>query len=84
MHALGVVRGLAFGELEGLIDATGARLDPATVTTVPAIVPGVLRTEQLLRTGRDLLSQQPDPRLAVIGCRVVGTPVLQGFLRGRR
>lgn len=84
MHALGVVRGLAFGELEGLIDATGARIDPATVTTVPAIVPGVLRTEQLLRTGRDLLSQQPDPRLAVIGCRVVGTPVLQAFLRGRR
>jgi hypothetical protein len=80
----GVVRGLALGELDGLLAANGSRLDPARLASVPATVPGVLRTEQLQRDGRDLLSTGDDPRLRVTGFRIAGTAELLARLRGRR
>jgi hypothetical protein len=73
MRSLGVVRGLAFGEREGLIDAAGARLSPSQHRTLPDPVPGVLRTLQLRRDGVGLLNTAHDPRLAQIGFRVAGS-----------
>ena len=83
LSAYGVVRGLALGELDGLLDDAGRRLEAGSLQSVPASVPGVLRTEQLRRDGRDLLSAALDPRLQVIGFRVAGTAVLVARLRGR-
>ncbi|MBM4059777.1 MAG: serine/threonine protein kinase [Planctomycetes bacterium] len=80
----GVVRGLALGEVEGLIDEAGARLPPEDLDRVPGSVPGVLRSEQLRRDGRDLLSNGPDPRLLLTGFRVAGGRALVAFLRGQR
>lgn len=84
VRQLGVVRGLASGERDGLIDDTGDRLDVFTTTTLPAAVPGVLRTLQLPRDGRDPLGGGRDPRLAGIGFRVVGDANVLTRLRGRR
>ncbi|HEB53528.1 MAG TPA: serine/threonine protein kinase [bacterium] len=67
---LGVVRGLAFGDVAGLLDRDGSRLDPDRYESVPTSVPGVLRSEQLLRDGSDLLGRGRDPRLARIGFRI--------------
>jgi hypothetical protein len=78
------VRGLALGEREGLLRLDGARLDPSAYSVVPETVPGVLRTEQLLRDGHDLLSQGVDPRLARTGFRVVAAAAALAGLRGRR
>jgi hypothetical protein len=39
---------------------------------VPASVPGVLRTEQLSRDGRDLVGRGREPRLQRVGFRVAG------------
>jgi len=83
LRTLGVVRGLALGELDGLIDARGAPVGTSR-EQVPDTVPGVLRTEQVRRDGRDLLSMQRDPRLARIGFRVAGTASTVARLRGRR
>ncbi|MCA8976706.1 MAG: hypothetical protein KDC98_18435, partial [Planctomycetes bacterium] len=82
LRTLAVVRGLALGEIEGLLDESGRRLDPEVYAEVPASVPGVLRTVQLRRDGRDLLSTGPDPRLRSIGFRVAGTTALVARLRG--
>lgn len=60
--ALGVVRGLAF--VDGVLPV-------ALRGPLPANVPGVLRTTQLRRDGRDLLSGGVDPRLAGVGFRIV-------------
>lgn len=83
LRTYAVVRGLALGELEGLLQSSGQRLDPRTTDVVPASVPGVLRTEQLRRDGRDLLSTRTDPRLRRIGFRVAGTEELVLRMRGR-
>jgi hypothetical protein len=74
LRVLGVVRGLGAGQRAGLVDATGAPLDPRRHLDVPPSVPGVLRTEQLRRDGVDLLANAPDPRLPWLGFRVVGVP----------
>jgi hypothetical protein len=84
LRTFGVVRGLARGELDGLVDMNGARLEPESSTCVPLSVPGVLRTEQLRRDGRDLLTSVRDPRLARVGFRVAGTASTVARLRGRR
>ncbi len=84
VRALGVVRGLALGERDGLLDATGARLPASGGSVVlPASVPGVLRSEQVRRDGRDLLARRADPRLSRTGFRVVGTGLLVQRWRGR-
>lgn len=82
LRTFGVVRGLALGEVAGLLAASGQRLEPMGLTTVPASVPGVLRSEQLRRDGRDLLADRPDPRLQVVGLRVAGTTAFVARLRG--
>ena len=84
LRTVGVVRGLALGELEGLIDVKGRRLEVRADGVVPGAVPGVLRTEQLRRDGRDLLSTGPDPRLRRVGFRLAGTPALVRRIRGLR
>ncbi|MBL8726853.1 MAG: protein kinase [Planctomycetes bacterium] len=84
LRMLGVVRGLALGELEGLIGGGGIRLDARILTVVPDTVPGVLRTEQLARDGRDLLTSQRDPRLLLVGFRIAGTEAMLSRLRGWR
>ena len=84
LRTMGVVRGLALGEREGLVRVDGARLDPGASSVVPDTVPGVLRTEQLLREGNDLLSKGDDPRLARTGFRVVAAAAALAGLRGRR
>lgn len=70
LRIYGVVRGLALGEVDGLLAPGGTRLDPRGLATVPASVPGVLRSEQLRRDGRDLVSAEADPRLERTGFRV--------------
>jgi hypothetical protein len=84
LRTLGVVRGLALGELDGLLGGSGIRLDARILTVVPDTVPGVLRTEQLCRDGRDLLTSQRDPRLLHTGFRVTGTATTLSRLRGWR
>lgn len=84
LRTLGVVRGLALGELDGLVGGSGAALDPRILTVVPDTVPGVLRTEQLGRDGRGLLSGERDPRLLRIGFRVAGDAARLSRLRGWR
>ena len=68
---LAAVRGLAFGEADGAIDPQGRLLDLKSYTVLPDSVPGVLRTEQLSRDGRDLLSGTREPRLQHVGFRLV-------------
>ncbi len=82
VRAFGVVRGLGLGEESGLLDRRGDRIPLAGDGLLPPSVPGVLRTEQLRRDGRDLLSDRPDPRLRHTGFRLVGGPVLLLRLRG--
>lgn len=84
LRQLGVVRGLAFAQPDGLLGRDGARLDPAAFAEVPLSVPGVLRTEQLQRDGRALLGGGREPRLQHIGFRVVGAAATVARLRGRR
>lgn len=83
VRSIGVVRGLALGERDGLLDAAGARLLAVGGGVLPASVPGVLRTEQVRRDGRDLLTRRVDPRLLRTGFRVVGTELLVQRWRGR-
>ncbi len=84
LRTLGVVRGLALGELDGLVGGSGSRLDGTILTVVPDSVPGVLRTEQFCRDGRDLLTSQRDPRLARVGFRIAGAAATLSRLRGWR
>lgn len=79
-----VVRGLAFGESNGLIDSQGKPLIPEHFTILPASVPGVLRTEQLRRDGSDLLGRGREPRLQFVGFRVAGNAKELGRLWGYR
>ena len=74
LRTFAVVRGLGTGELHGLLDDKGLPIDVATLAleALPASVPGVVRTEQLRRDGRDLMPLASDPRLAFTGFRVVG------------
>ena len=67
-----VVRGLAFGESNGLIDSKGKPYVLDQHTVLPASVPGVLRTEQMRRDGNDLLGRGREPRLLLVGFRVAG------------
>lgn len=83
LRSFGVVRGLALGETEGLISKAGTRLLAHQLAEVPASVPGVLRTEQLRRDGRALLSRDQDPRLLHTGFRVAGQRELLKLLRGK-
>jgi hypothetical protein len=83
LRAFGVVRGLGLGEVEGLLAGDGTRLTISLLTAVPGSVPGVLRTEQLRRDGRALLSQEQDPRLRRTGFRVAGQRELLTLLRGK-
>lgn len=69
---LAAVRGLAFGESSGAIDRQGQPLDLEQFSSLPDSVPGVLRTEQLSRDGRDLLSGMREPRLRHVGFRLAG------------
>lgn len=81
---LGSVRGLAFGHRSGLVERSGSPLDPLLYATVPPHVPGVLRTEQLRRDGRDLLTGGAAARLPWVGMRVVGVAERLTGLRGSR
>ncbi|MFK7743067.1 MAG: protein kinase [Planctomycetota bacterium] len=72
---LGVIRGLAFGDSGGAIDASGRPLNLAGSEYLPPSVPGVLRTAQLRRDGRDLVGSGRDPRLARVGFRVAGSAI---------
>ena len=67
---IGVVRGLAFGQVEGVIGPDGAPLQVRDGAPLPASVPGVLRTEQLRRDGQALLDAGRDARLRWVGFRV--------------
>lgn len=69
---IGVVRGLAFGEGEGVIGLEGERLRFGAFSQLPSYVPGVLRTEQLRRDGEALLGAGRDRRLRRVGLRVAG------------
>jgi hypothetical protein len=69
---IGVVRGLGFGEGEGVIGLEGERLRFGSFAQLPAYVPGVLRTEQLRRDGEALLGAGRDRRLRKVGMRVAG------------
>ncbi len=85
LRQFGVVRGLACGNRVGLVDRGGAPLDVAAHSQLPTHVPGVVRTEQLRRDGRDLLAPAPDLRLHRVGFRIVGVvarwPALPGGSR---
>jgi hypothetical protein len=83
LRRFGVIRGLALGELDGLLGADGrvGALTPSGV--VPAAVPGVLRSEQIPRDGSGLLAEARDPRLAVVGFRLAGGAALLAHLRRR-
>ena len=70
LRSLGVVRGLACGERNGLLQRNGDPLVVRDSGWLPDSVPGVLRTEQLRRDGSGLLPSEPDPRLRLIGFRV--------------
>lgn len=83
LRSFACVRGLASGELDGLLDARGERFVSEGLRELPATVPGVLRTEQLRRDGRDLLGQGADRRLASIGFRVAGGREWLDWLRRR-
>ena len=61
IRALGVVRGLGFGEASGLIDELGKPLAPQQHRVVPASVPGVVRALQLNRDGSDLKALTDTP-----------------------
>ena len=70
LRRFGVVRGLAFGEPGLLIGRDGRPLVRRRYDLLPAVVPGVLRTEQLHRDGTSLLTPGRDPRLQHVGLRV--------------
>ncbi|MFT4511753.1 MAG: serine/threonine protein kinase [Planctomycetota bacterium] len=72
LRQFGVVRGLAFGDRSGVIDGAGKPVQLAELRVLPATVPGVLRTEQLTRGGKDLLGGGREPRLQRVGFRVAG------------
>lgn len=83
LRTFAVVRGLGTGERQGLVDETGRPLDPSAIETLPPSVPGVVRTEQLRRDGRDLMPGRDDPRLSHIGFRTVGGNAFVQRIRNR-
>ncbi len=83
LRTFGVVRGLPYGQLGGLLDADGRPLSLVGLDVLPASVPGVVRTEQLRRDGRDLMPGHIDPRLHRTGFRVAGGDVFVARVRGR-
>jgi len=83
LRSFGCVRGLATGELDGLLDARGERLASEGLRELPATVPGVLRTEQMRRDGRDLLGEGQDRRLPYVGFRLAGGREWLDWLRRR-
>jgi len=74
VRLLGVVRGLAFAEANGLLNAKGEVLAPVALSAVPDVCPGVLRSEQLRRDGSDLLGRGREPRLGFVGLRAAVDP----------
>lgn len=73
LATFGVVRGLALGEPHLLVDGEhGGDLRRVTVEILPPTLPGVVRVLQLRRDGRDLLEDQVDPRLQLVGLRLAG------------
>jgi hypothetical protein len=83
LRRFGVIRGLALGELDGLLGADGRTVVLAPSGVVPASVPGVLRSEQMRRDGGGLVPSARDPRLGVVGFRVAGGAALIARLRRR-
>lgn len=82
VRRLGVVRGLAFAEVGGLLSANGEAMQPRALAAVPDVVPGVLRSEQLRRDGSDLLGRGREVRLVFVGLRAAADA--HGLLRERR
>ncbi len=73
LRTFGVTRGLALGEVDLLVDGEhGGDLRTLRVGPLPPSLPGVVRALQLRRDGRDLLEDQVDPRLGLIGLRLAG------------
>ena len=84
----GVVRGNPFGVGALLLDGQGRRVQVSDLQSggnewLPAVVPGVVRTEQLRRDGRGLEPGTFDPRLLRTGFRVVGEQAFVDEVRGR-
>lgn len=83
LRSFACVRGLASGELDGLLDARGERFVGEGLREIPATVPGVLRTEQMRRDGRDLFGAGADRRLPLVGFRLAGGREWLEWLRRR-
>jgi hypothetical protein len=79
----GVVRGLASGEIRGLVDGLRGALVDRSAQTVPASVPGVVRTLVLRRDGNSVMADQLDPHLSYTGMRLAGDRVLIERVRRR-
>jgi serine/threonine protein kinase len=77
LRTLGVLRGLPLGATTGLLDARGAPLRELAFLRLPETVPGVVRSEQVRRDGRDLLPGSVDPRVLRAGFRIASG---QGFV----
>ena len=84
LATFGVVRGLALGEPDLLVDGEhGGDLRELRVGPLPSSLPGVVRVLQLRRDGRDLLEDRVDPRLTLVGLRLAGGEVFVGEVRAR-
>ena len=84
LGALGVVRGLALGEVALLRDA----LDPQAGNgfgdkPLPVTVPGVVRTLHVRRDGGGVLPDEPDPHLGKVGLRLCGEAAFVAEARRR-
>ena len=82
LRTFGVVRGLPMGASYGLLDANGAPLRDMEAPRLPATVPGVVRSEQLRRDGRDLTPGAVDPRILQTGFRLAGSQAFVQRVRG--
>lgn len=83
LRTFGVVRGLAFGERAGLVGPDGREIEVASLSELPASVPGVLRAEQMRRDGRGLLPKELDGRLRFTGFRLAGGTAFLQRVRSR-
>jgi serine/threonine protein kinase len=84
LAALGVVRGLALGEvrlLRDALDPDGGR--PGDARLLPATVPGVVRTLHLRRDGSGALPDELDPHLDRVGLRLCGGAAFVAEVRRR-
>jgi hypothetical protein len=82
LRTFGVVRGLPFGATTGLLDGQGAPLRNLDFARLPASVPGVVRSEQVRRDGRDLAPGAVDPRVLQTGFRLAGSQTFVQRVRG--